>query len=651
MKTVVGISTILILNTLSHSSAWCQSISGVVNSYYNVSGVNVATNVVTVGNAAGLSAGQVVLLIQMKGASINSANTANYGDISAIGDAGNYEFNSICTVNGNQVWLQNKMVNAYDPTGEVQLITVPSYASLVISGTVTAKPWDTITGTGGVVVLAASNSITLNSNIDVSGQGFLGGALVNYPVPPYNCDFITPVTGYEYGTPASGYYTGGTKGEGVADYLSNQQNGRGKLSNGGGGGNNANAGGAGGANYGLGGAGGKRAGESNFDCHAQYPGIGGASLSGYGYTPGANRIFMGGGGGSGQENNAAGEPGANGGGIMILSTPAIIGNGGQLLANGLQPTNPVNTDPLQAEGDGGGGGGAGGAIIINSTTISGAITAQANGGQGSNSSNFVNDCTGPGGGGGGGVVWVAGAAMAAGITATETGGVNGVVSSGNTKVACKGLANGATSGATGLSQTGYLPVVANVSVCVALASPALEYFTGTRSDGGVVLTWALSSSAPVIRDFVLQRATDSSGFVMLATIAGSPDSPRYSYTDNLAGVEGSVSYRLTWQDATGAWSYSRILHLTVTQGPDGGSLALQPNPATDQLTVSVYSWTGEAAAIKICDVLGRPMSSMPVSLRQGMNSVVVPLAKLAPAIYFLVLETEGRRQVKGFVKR
>lgn len=651
MKTVARISIILILNTLSHSCAWCQSISGVVNSYYHVSGINVATNVVTVGNAAGLSAGQAVLLIQMKGASINTANTANYGDISSIGDAGNYEFNSICTINGNQVWLQNKMVNAYDPNGEVQLITVPAYSSLTISGTVTAKPWDTIAGTGGVVVLAASNSITLNANIDVSGQGFLGGALVNYPVPPYNCDFITPVSGYEYGTPASGYYTGGTKGEGVADYLVNQQNGRGKLSNGGGGGNNANAGGAGGANYGSGGAGGKRAGESNFDCHAQYPGLGGASLSAYGYTPGANRIFMGGGGGAGQENNGAGEPGANGGGIIILSSPAIVGNGGQLLANGLQPTNPVNTDPLQAEGDGGGGGGAGGTIIINSTAISGAIAAQANGGQGSNSSNFVNDCTGPGGGGGGGVVWVAGAAMAAGITATEAGGVNGVVSSGNTKVACKGLSNGATSGTTGLSQTGYVPVVASVSVCVALASPALEYFTGTRSDGGVVLTWALSSSVSGIRSFVVQRATDSSGFAVLATVDASPDSPRYSYTDPLAGVEGSVSYRLTWQEATGGWSYSQILHMTITQGPDGGSLTLLPNPATDQLTVSVYSWTGEAAAIKIFDVLGRPMSATPVSLRQGMNSVVVPLGKLAPAMYFLVLETEGRRQVKGFVKR
>ncbi|HEV3326697.1 MAG TPA: hypothetical protein VG052_13860, partial [Puia sp.] len=556
MKATTLIVMVLVCVLSGSLTSRAQTASGIVNSYYAVTLVTTAANSVTVDNAAGLYNGQPVLIIQMKGATIDASNTASYGSITAVNDAGNYEFNTICSISGNEVWLQNKLVNAYNPTGNVQLVSYTSYSSVTVTGTVNAQPWSSTTGTGGVVVIAATNSITLNANIDVSGQGFQGGVLVNYAIPPYNCDFLHTVSGYYYNNPLSGYNTAGTKGEGIADTIANEADGRGMLANGGGGGDNANSGGAGGGNYGAGGAGGTRVAGSAFDCQAQYPGIGGTSLAAYGYTTGANRLFMGGGGGSGEENNAVGEPGANGGGIIILSAPTIVGGGGQLLANGLQPTNPACApDPLEAQGDGGGGGGAGGTIILNATTISGTITASASGGQGSNSSNFVNDCTGPGGGGGGGMIWSAGASFPAAVTASVNGGVNGVVSSGNTKVSCRGASNGAASGAVGLAQSGYAAPVSGSSVCTVLALSALRSFNAAPSGDEVALAWTLSSAAtiPGIRSFVLQRATDSSSFDDLAIVPASADSIAYHYTDPAKGIIGPVSYRLSWQDQTGAW--------------------------------------------------------------------------------------------------
>src|SRR5215216_2422655 len=50
-----------------------QSISGIINSYYQVTAINTSTNAVVVSNAAGLAPGVKVLIIQMKGAAINSA--------------------------------------------------------------------------------------------------------------------------------------------------------------------------------------------------------------------------------------------------------------------------------------------------------------------------------------------------------------------------------------------------------------------------------------------------------------------------------------------------------------------------------------------------------------------------------------------------
>jgi hypothetical protein len=653
MKTLARIALSLILTALYTVGARCQSVSGVINSYFSVTAVNTVSNTVTVTDATGLYNGQPILIIQMKGATINASNTAAYGSVTAVNDAGNYEFNTVCSISGNVVSLQNTMVNAYDPTGNVQLVSYTSYTDVTVTGTINAQPWSSTTGTGGVVVVAATNSITLNANIDVSGQGFQGGVLVNYDIPPYNCSWAITVSGYYYNNPGGGYYTAGTKGEGIADTIANEADGMGMLANGGGGGDNGNSGGAGGGNYGAGGAGGTRAGETFFDCHAQYPGIGGTSLAAYGYTTGVNRIFMGGGGGSGEENNAAGEPGANGGGILILSAPTIVGRGGQLLANGLQPTNSANTDPLQAEGDGGGGGGAGGTIILNATAISGTVTASANGGQGSNSSEYVDDCTGPGGGGGGGMIWAAGAGFPTAVTASVTGGVNGVVSALNSKASCRGASNGATSGAVGLAQSGYVAPALGSSVCVVLATSALRSFNAAPFEGEVAVVWTLSSAItiPNIRSFVLQRAAGSGSFDDLATVPVSADSMAYHYIDPARGIIGPVSYRLSWQDQTGAWFYSRIVQLTLTPGPGASSLALQPNPATDQLTLTVYSRVTENAGITVSDVLGQSLYSLRVCLQPGMNTVVVPLGNLAPAVYILALEQESGRQVKEFIKK
>jgi hypothetical protein len=120
--------------------AAAQTASGVVNSYYAVASLDVPTNSMMVDDATGLSAGEAVLLIQSKGATIDQTNAATFGNITALGSAGNYEFNIVCNVIGNQVWLKAPFANSYDATGNVQLVGIPAYASVTISGTVNSTP-------------------------------------------------------------------------------------------------------------------------------------------------------------------------------------------------------------------------------------------------------------------------------------------------------------------------------------------------------------------------------------------------------------------------------------------------------------------------------------------------------------------------------
>ena len=162
----------------------CQSISGVVNSYYEIDGINTTLNTVTVSNSAGLASGMKVLIIQMKGATIDNTNTASFGNVTALNDAGNYEFNIVCEVNGNDVVLRRQLLRTYDhTTGSVQLVTVPEYNVVTLTGSVEAAPWNSSSGTGGVVVFEADTILLNNNIINASGRGFAGAAQVNYPTP------------------------------------------------------------------------------------------------------------------------------------------------------------------------------------------------------------------------------------------------------------------------------------------------------------------------------------------------------------------------------------------------------------------------------------------------------------------------------------
>ena len=222
-------------------------ISGIINDYTPVIDFNSCKNLMTVEDASAYNTGDTVLIIQMKGAVIDSTNTSNFGTITDYKNAGNYEFNYVKSKSGNVIELRNVLLRQYGvPDGKVQLIRVPYYQNAVVTNTLTCLPWDG--RKGGVLVLNSQNGITLNANIDVSEKGFgTGSPIVNSQHP---CNERQ----YFYNSPANG----GEKAEGIADISLQKKYGKGKLSNGGGGGNSDNSGGGGGGNGGNGGNGGRQ---------------------------------------------------------------------------------------------------------------------------------------------------------------------------------------------------------------------------------------------------------------------------------------------------------------------------------------------------------------------------------------------------------
>ncbi|MBN1142977.1 MAG: hypothetical protein JXA72_01075, partial [Bacteroidales bacterium] len=312
------------------------------------------------------------------------------------------------------VIFTDNLSNPYDAGEKIQLVRFVEGETVTVSGPVSARAWDG--NVGGIVAILGTDSVKLNNNINVSNQGFRGGAM---PTQNYNgiCrnDSTGAIKDTLYFLPTE---TGrsGYKGEGVVTTAWPYTMGTAFNYSGGGAGNGRYSGGGGGSNYNEGGNGGYQAAFCNeiFSVSGGWRGEGCFEL----YLDSA-KIVMGGGGGSGTRmESATPSPGGNGGGIVIVVTGTLVGNGGSILANGQSAVSTTGS---------GGGGGAGGTVLIDADSYSGSsISVQIRGGNGGSTLETGEGCTGSGGGGSGGIIWHAGTTMpavidsAAGLRGTVT---------------------------------------------------------------------------------------------------------------------------------------------------------------------------------------------------------------------------------------
>jgi len=573
-------------------------ISGVINTYTDVTSVNMSTNSVDVGAVTNFTVGDKVLLIQMQGATIDQTQSSVFGSILDYGNAGNYEYLTICQINGSTIFFQHSFLNTYDVNGKTQLITVPKYTNAIISGSnLTASPWDG--STGGVLVFDVEQELDFGTqNINVDGLGFIGGQAV----PSGNgCNFLDDES---YFTDITSTDETALKGEGIALQIASKECGRGPQANGGGGGNNHNGGGSGGANYGYGGGGGQRVKSSTFTC-GSVTGVNSKSLM-MGYANG--KIFLGGGGGAGHGNNAGilGESGLNGGGIVMINANAIVGNNQNINANGISATQ--NT-----EGEGGGGGGAGGTVLLSVNTISSNINVNVNGGNGTNVDNIgTSNCNGPGGGGGGGLIWVSDSSIPTGLTASVLGGISGVITSTSQSNCTVGSSNGGLAGENGAiltdliqneSATIFNSAILNVSACKSYTSPSGNYvWTESNTYNDTLVGAGVNGCDSILIVYLTINTVDTSvtfaNGVMTANLSGASyqwlqcdggyvvinGATNQSFT---AFLNGDYAVIITTAECVDTSFCHSVIGLGVLENTFDSQIDIYPNPTEGDLKINL----------------------------------------------------------------
>jgi uncharacterized repeat protein (TIGR01451 family) len=524
------------------------------NTYFPATNQTVAVNATSlvVGAAVGttpIAAGDLLLVMQMQGADIDATNTDAYGDGVAGGlvtsnlinsnfTAGQYEYvvaAGAVPLTGGTVTITTGLKNAYqnaDATAAAgqrrfQVVRIPQYLNLTVSGTIAPSAWDG--RTGGILALDVTGQLTFapGAQLDASGKGFRGGA-------GQQLTGTTGLSGTDYRTPAYAGPTGAyaMKGEGLVgtpryvnsgtalfdtgvDGYPNGSAGRGAPGNAGGGGtdsepttNRQNSGGGGGGNGSRGGRGG--------NAWSSGAAVGGESGAPF-ILPSSSRLVLGGGGGAGVNNSGSGSipasgyasSGAAGGGIVLVRMGSVSG-AGVVLANGASAGNAVLND-------GSGGGGAGGSILItaNNTTSLSRLSLTANGGSGGTNTGGGAGAHGPGGGGGGGIVLTNAAPSSASVLGGASGTTDGGVAFGAT-AGQPGIANGQINNSIANSTAG---INCNFDLTAVLTAPTQATAAQTVNVSAVFANNGGVAASGVTRTVVLSSGSNAAGDVVTNVVA------------------------------------------------------------------------------------------------------------------------------------
>ncbi len=603
-----------LLCSLSFYSFSQTPISGVVNTYYKVNEVIPAKACIRVDNPSNLNYNDMVMLVQMKGADINtSAASSAFGDTTSLNNAGNYEIGRVCTVVGDSVFLIFMLLNEYTTTEKVQLVKIPQYLSATVTDTLKAASWNNSTGTGGILAISVEQDLILNAPIYADSTGFRGG---EYRLSSGDCGNIFPpaANAFAYNANNLSPQNGAFKGEGVADLAAAISGGKGAPANGGGGGNNHNNGAGGGANLTAGGIGGGNS--SSAGCTATNPGRAGKALSNYGGL----KIFPGGGGGAGHSNftflNQYG--GGHGGGIIFIEAGNIVGNGFKISANGQAG--------CRAESDGASGGGAGGTIILDVDNYTGPVEVEANGGAGGleNDQGNTNRCYGAGGGGSGGAIYFSGSTPA--ISHTVTGGAMGQEIGRN--AGCNAIV-AAGNGLTGLIFSDYTyteSLILENAYCGLLLPVELISFTAVYKNEAAVLRWQIAQPETA-HGFVVERSNDGRAWTAIHAQPAIASKTVYDASDP-GPVPGMNYYRLKMTDINGEVNYSPVQKIYIPSIQE--RVRIYPNPANRKIIITGPLATNE---IDLFDLSGKLLWKRIIDRRQTAHEIDLP--ELPAGVYVI----------------
>ncbi len=178
---------------------------------------------------------------------------------------------------------------------------------------------------------------------------------------------------------------------------------------------------------------------------------------------------------------------------------------------------------------------------------------------------------------------------------------------------------------------------------------SLIYFTGTLESNTTLLKWETANETNA-SNYIVERSIDGRNFMRIGNVAaiGNANSKSdYKFTDYdvMKQSSESVYYRLKMMDKDGGFKYSNIV--TITLPFVTGRINVFPNPASDDVSVTVAAPAEGNVNWQLMDNTGRVILHSNIQMRKGNNSFSISLSNISVGMYYLKISGAGvDQQVK-----
>ncbi len=176
-------------------------------------------------------------------------------------------------------------------------------------------------------------------------------------------------------------------------------------------------------------------------------------------------------------------------------------------------------------------------------------------------------------------------------------------------------------------------------------------FRGQLDGADAVLHWKTGNEINTDK-FIVERSLNGNSFTQIGTVtsANAPGVHTYSFTDRNVSFSpaGVVYYRLKQSNADGRFSYSVVI--TLSKGKAPGSVTIYPNPAHNEVNLSITSSRNEKIRWTVIDAAGKLVQQDTKELMTGNSIFIINTDKLPGGVYYISLHGSTTSKELKFIK-
>lgn len=194
-------------------------------------------------------------------------------------------------------------------------------------------------------------------------------------------------------------------------------------------------------------------------------------------------------------------------------------------------------------------------------------------------------------------------------------------------------------------------IIVNCSLPVSITN-----FSGTKGNGINTLNWTTSTEQNST-GFEVEKSIDGNIFSKIGFVSSKGDNGysnsilNYNFVDDKINSSSNY-YRLKQIDRDGKFKMSNVILLKTNRINTTKLTSLYPNPANEEITISIDAVSAEKITLVVTDIYGKQLMTNKISVEAGTNISTLKVNHLSAGTYLvkMIIENQTENAVLKFVK-